>query len=67
MLAASLYSEGSSHEWGGGGGEPGSGADGWLGRRSPEVEIIWLTANGWLGRRPPGPMPQLDDGLRHRF
>ena len=28
---------------------------------------IWFLADGWLGRRPPGPMPQLEDGVRHGF
>ena len=28
---------------------------------------IWSSADGWLRRRPPGPMPQLEDGVRHRF
>ena len=47
------------------GGKPGTGADGWLIRRSPEVGVIWLVADGWLGRRPPGSTPQLEDGVRH--
>ena len=37
----------------------------WLIRWSPKVGVIWLVADGWLGRRPPGPMPQLEDGVRH--
>ena len=28
---------------------------------------IWSLVDGWLGRRPPGPMPQLEDGVRHGF
>ena len=28
---------------------------------------IWSSADGWLGRRPPGPMSQLEDGVRHGF
>ena len=28
---------------------------------------IWSSADGWLGRRLPGPMPQLEDGVRHEF
>ena len=47
------------------GGKPGSGADGWLVRQSLEVGVIWLAVSGLLGRRPPGPMPQLEDGVRH--
>ena len=41
----------------------------WLacGFTSPEVGAIWSSADGWLGRRPPGPMPQLEDGVRHGF
>ena len=27
--------------------------------------VIWFLADGWLGRRPPGPMPQLQGGVRH--
>ena len=29
--------------------------------------VIWFLADGWLGRRPPGPMPQLQGGVRHGF
>ena len=28
---------------------------------------IWSSADEWLGRRPPGPMPQLEDWVRHGF
>ena len=27
--------------------------------------VIWFLVDGWLGRRPPGPMPQLQGGVRH--
>ena len=39
----------------------------WLARQftSPEAGVIWPLADGWLGRRPPGPMPQLQGGVRH--
>ena len=49
------------------GGKPGTGADGWLIKRSSDLRIIWLTANGRLGRRLPGPMSQLEVGVRHGF
>ena len=64
-LVASLHFEGPSHEcrretrfW-----------SRWLACRfmSPEVGVIWSSADGWPGRRPPGPMPQLEDGVRHGF
>ena len=27
--------------------------------------VIWFLADGWLGQQPPGPMPQLQGGVRH--
>ena len=62
-LVASLHSEGSSHDCGRGT----RFWSRWLACQftSPEVGVIWFLADGWLGRRPPGPMPQLQGGLRH--
>ena len=64
-LVASLYLEGPSHECG----RETRFWSRWLACRfmSLEVEVIWSSADGWLGRRPPGPMPQLEDGVRHGF
>ena len=64
-LVASLYLEGPSHECG----RETRPWSRWLACRflSPEVGAIWSSADGWLGRRPPGPMPQLEDGVRHGF
>ena len=31
---------------------------------SPEVGAIWSSVDRWLGQQPPGPMPQLEDGVR---
>ena len=60
-LVASLHSQGRGREtrfW-----------SRWLTCRftSLEVGVIWLLADGWLGQRPPGPMPQLQGGMRHGF
>ena len=62
-LVASLHSEGPSHDCGRGT----RFWSRWLACRftSPEVGVIWFLADGWLGRRPPGPMPQLQGGVRH--
>ena len=64
-LVASLHFEGPSHECG----RETRFWSRWLTCRFmiPEVEAIWSSADGWLGRRPPGPMPQLEDGVRHGF
>ena len=34
---------------------------------SKKKQTLCTSADGWLGRRPPGPMPQLEDGVRHGF
>ena len=48
-------------------GKPGTEADGWLIRQSPDVRAIWLVVDGWLGRPPPEPLSQIKDGVRHGF
>ena len=62
-LVASLHSVGPSHDCGRGT----SFWSRWLAPlfMSPEVGVIWLSADGWLGQWPPGPMPQLQGGVRH--
>ena len=62
---ASLHLEGPSHDCG----RATRFWSRWLAFRftSSEVGVIWSSADGWLGRRPPGPMPQLEDGVRHGF
>ena len=62
---ASLHSEGPSHNCGRGT----RFWSRWLACRfmSPEMGVIWFLADRWLGRRPPGPMPQLQGGVRHGF
>ena len=64
-LVASLHLEGPSHECG----REKRFWSRWLAFQftSLEVGAIWSSADGWLGRRPPGPMPQLEDGVRHGF
>ena len=62
-LVASLHSEGPSHDCGRGTRFWSRWLACWF--TSPEVGVIWFLADGWLGRRPPGPMPQLQGGVRH--
>ena len=64
-LVASLHAEGPSHDCG----RATRFWSRWLACRftSPEVGVIWFSADGWLGRRTPGPMPQLQGGVRHGF
>ena len=40
-------------------------AGGWLDKLSPDLGVIWLSADWCLGRQPPGSMPQQEDRVRH--